>query len=169
VNPAYEVSHGVENVPFGPLDLNVPSHRRGVHKLSSVGHTLAAYRTLPEGWHTTPEDEYTDRHMWRQFLAQPGLRAHNSGQPTFLYFERGSHPGWPTERRLVDLRYWAAIAEDEKRLDEYRKLALERLLNERLSLWRKLQRARVTWRSRLEARLRKLATPLSKPVKRPRW
>ncbi|MEO0731486.1 MAG: glycosyltransferase family A protein, partial [Bacteroidota bacterium] len=76
VNPDYEMHYGVANVPFGPLNLELPAHRRGVHRLSAVGHSLVAYQALPEGWRTTPEAEYTDRHMWRQFLAQPGLRAY---------------------------------------------------------------------------------------------
>jgi len=34
------------------------------------------YRKLPDGWRTTPEDNYSDVYMWEQFLSHSdvGLR-----------------------------------------------------------------------------------------------
>jgi GalNAc5-diNAcBac-PP-undecaprenol beta-1,3-glucosyltransferase len=75
--------------------------------LSFAGHTLGMYRRLPFGWRTTPEDEPTDRYMWRQFLAQRDCRTATSTEPTILYFKRGDHPGWPVEQRLRELEMWS--------------------------------------------------------------
>lgn len=97
----------------GPrCDLERPAHRSFVAKrhsafgLSSVGHTLAAYRRLPHGWRTTPSDFKTDHYMWMQFLNDPGCRAASVPRPTVLYFHRGEHPGWATARRLEELLLW---------------------------------------------------------------
>lgn len=170
VSREQELSFGLSNVPLGELDLNLAWHRHGVHKLSAVGHTLAAYRALPVGWRTTPQEEYTDRHMWRQFLAQPGLRAYNCEVPSFLYFERDGHPGWPTEKRLVELKKWWAIIEQEDAFSRHQQLALRRLLNERLSIWQDMQATkRASLRYRLQRKIQKLASRGSKPVKQPRW
>jgi hypothetical protein len=40
--------------------------------LSSVGHSLAAYRALLFGWRTTPRGIWTDLYMWQQFLEHRG-------------------------------------------------------------------------------------------------
>lgn len=41
---------------------------------TEAGYRLSAYRALPEGWSPAPETVWTDLHMWRKFLRQPGLR-----------------------------------------------------------------------------------------------
>jgi hypothetical protein len=74
--------------------------------LSFVGHTLEMYRKLPYGWRTTPTEIFTDHYMWQQFLALRECRATSSDRPTILYLPRGGHPGWPVERRLVELAAW---------------------------------------------------------------
>ena len=75
--------------------------------LSFVGHTLDAYRRLPDGWRTTPEGTATDRYMWSQFLDQPWVTVATSPMPTVLYFKRGGHPGLATAERLVLLDAWS--------------------------------------------------------------
>lgn len=75
--------------------------------MSTVGHRLAAYRTLPEGWRTTPPQHKTDHYMWNQFLAQAGLSACSSDRPTVLYFDRGGPDGWPPEQRRAELLAWS--------------------------------------------------------------
>jgi hypothetical protein len=111
-----------------------PKVRLGAHKLSSVGHTLAAYRALPEGWRTTPNDQATDRYMWRQFLSNPELRVFHDPYPTFLYFKRGNHPGWPTIKRLEELKEWSAVMEDPERWEEARIRAMGNCLSELINL-----------------------------------
>lgn len=41
---------------------------------SVAGYRLAAYRRLVHGWQPAPTDVWSDLHMWRAFLATPGLR-----------------------------------------------------------------------------------------------
>jgi glycosyltransferase involved in cell wall biosynthesis len=38
-----------------------------------AGYRLDAYRRLPVGWAPAPPEIWTDLHMWRKFLAQPGI------------------------------------------------------------------------------------------------
>ncbi len=45
--------------------------------LSCSGHTLAAYRRLPHGWRTTPDNVPTDLYMFQQFLVHR-LRARSA-------------------------------------------------------------------------------------------
>jgi len=88
---------------------------RQIRHLSSVGHTLQAYKSLPYGWRTTPlEEQYTDIYMWNQFLEIKETRASIIPVPTILYFNRGDHPGLPTPQRAKELETWYGklIAED---------------------------------------------------------
>ncbi|HWV57609.1 MAG TPA: glycosyltransferase family 2 protein [Longimicrobiales bacterium] len=96
-------------------DLGNPRYRRRVAhdlypecglRLSNVGHTLEAYRRLPEGWRETPRGKYTDYWMWRKFLRQADIRTITIPRATLLYFKRDHHPGWPVEQRLEELRRW---------------------------------------------------------------
>ena len=86
--------------------------RLGAHKLSSVGHTLAAYRRLPEGWRTTPAGVATDGYMWRQFIEHGGITMYNDPYPTYLYFKRGDHPGMPSAERAAELRRYVEITQE---------------------------------------------------------
>lgn len=83
-----------------------PPRQRESRKLSTVGHTLAAYHRLPEGWTTTPGKLATDVYMCGKFLSQPDVRAVTVPRATVLYFKRGGHPGWPVEQRRDELRRW---------------------------------------------------------------
>jgi len=76
-------------------------------KLSSISHTLELYNSLPNGWRTTPEDQGTDLYMAAQILNSPNCKLLlNITPPSFLYFQRGRHPGWPVEKRLPELKSW---------------------------------------------------------------
>lgn len=80
---------------------------------SCEGHTLEIYRKLPFGWRTTPEDQYTDRYMWEQFLTFPECKAYCGLEPTVLWFKRGDHPGLSTAERKNLLIKWLKIMEDK--------------------------------------------------------
>ena len=98
-----------------PLDLR-HNHRRwafanakaprGGMPLSTVGHTLDAYRRLREGWSETPRSDATDTYMWQKFLRDASVRATTIARPTLLYFSRDAHPGWPVPRRREELLRW---------------------------------------------------------------
>lgn len=74
--------------------------------LSFCGHTLSAYRTLPEGWSTAPEGVPTDLHMWRQFLLQETIRAKTVFRITALGFAAPLRKGWTLDQRLEELDQW---------------------------------------------------------------
>lgn len=81
---------------------------------SGAAHTLDAYKRLPEGWATTPDDEFTDAHMWRKFFRQPWVRTATCFRPTFLYFWRGGFPGPPVEERATELLHWEDCMKRER-------------------------------------------------------
>lgn len=124
---------GMQIVPFGPLgEPDTPQKKLGAFKLSSVGHSLKAYKELPYGWRKTPVGQFTDRYMWRQFLAQPGIQMLNYHVPTFLYFNRGRHPGMPTTERKVELVAWNKVILDLEAWETAANQAMINTLNQRM-------------------------------------
>lgn len=75
--------------------------------LSCGAHTLELYRSLPEGWRTTPEGTFTDLYMWQQILAAPGSRAVSGTTPTVLHFPSSARNGWNETQRLAELDGWS--------------------------------------------------------------
>lgn len=73
-----------------------------------AGHTLAGYRNLPHGWHPAPPDLQTDLHMWRQWLAEPGMRFCSVTVASTLHLPTSRRTDWSMERRLEEMDYWAA-------------------------------------------------------------
>lgn len=143
------------------LDLSVPFHREAVIEgrqtpsLSVTGHTLDAYRRLPHGWRTTPEDVHTDSWMWRQFLAEDWVRAASGRVPTVVHLPSPARRDWPLEKRLEELeRYERAIADPGWRVG-YVEAVLEKIVEEDAWFWAhadSLQR----WGEGLEAQLREI-------------
>ncbi len=71
------------------------------------GHTLAAYRRLPGGWHTVPEETpAADLHLWQQFLAQPWCRARTAMVPTGLCSQTHLRPSLAVAERARELAAW---------------------------------------------------------------
>jgi len=128
------------------LDVDLAGYRRGdpsqrqLPVMSSVAHSLASYRRLPFGWRTTPEGIYTDCYMWQQFLDEDWCRAQRSSWPTLLYFNRGSHPGWPSAQRGEELQRWHARLSDVDAQRRFRADAMRELATP-------ANRARQAWRS----------------------
>jgi hypothetical protein len=71
-----------------------------------VGHTLEAYRSLPEGWAPAPKDSHSDLHMWRKWLRQPGLKMFSSPEVTTLSIAQVSRPGMMPQDRDEELERW---------------------------------------------------------------
>lgn len=120
---------------FGPAS-EAPKKfvHRGNAALSSVGHTLAFYQQLPYGWRTTPEGQYTDVYMWKQFLAHPQCHAYSHDEATMLYFKRGNFPGAPVSEREKELKRWSEKISTEKGIEAIKKEALKGLMHDRLRL-----------------------------------
>lgn len=80
---------------------------------STFGHTMAAYRALPEGWATTPEGEWTDLTMFRKFMRHDALRGRSGTWPTAVTFPTPPRAGWPLEQRLAELATWETLLGDD--------------------------------------------------------
>lgn len=159
-------------------DLRTPAGRRpdragpGLVPLSFAGHTLDAYRRLPWGWRTAPPGRSTDRHMWEQFLAEPWVRVASSPTPTVLTFQRGSHPGWSTPRRLEILESWTARLDAPLGPETIRSEVLDALWihwaeGRRSALAAEARRPAARYR-RLSIRARKLARRIRRRASLPR-
>ena len=97
--------------------------------LSSIGHTLDAYRDLEEGWATTPPDELTDVYMWRKFLRRPDYNAQLVARPTVLWFLTGV---WKTpDNREPGLAHWSARISETDWCSERWKIAFRSSLHSR--------------------------------------
>jgi hypothetical protein len=107
--------------------------------LSVVGHTLAIYRALPDGWRTTPRPTPTDLYMWQQFLEVPGIRFAGSSRPTVVHFADPARRDWTPAQRLSELERWSEFLASER---------WRRQLGP--ALWRRTDKAT----QRLERRLR---------------
>ncbi|MFO0702347.1 MAG: glycosyltransferase family A protein [Candidatus Andersenbacteria bacterium] len=99
-------------------DLQLPFYRSHILtstnrvSLSSMAHTLAAYRRLPHGWRTTPPGTPTDQYMLQQFLAEPWVRAVSGTTPTTLHFGSPERTNLTHEQRLEELARWSARLRD---------------------------------------------------------
>jgi GalNAc5-diNAcBac-PP-undecaprenol beta-1,3-glucosyltransferase len=133
---------------LGRIDLSLEWYRHqllagiGHLPLSTVGHTLEAYRRLSHGWRTTPPGIATDVYMWRQFLADPACRASSAYRLTVYNFASAERPDWSIEERVEELDRWiAAMAEPG-----WQERALADLLSEtsrdRLAVWSLYEDAR---------------------------
>ena len=87
-----------------------------------AGHTLDAYRRLPFGWQTKPNDIWSDLYMWRQWLEQPWLEVGTFPYPTTLAFPSPWRRAMAPENRRVELEYWfekSRHAEFRSRVESY--------------------------------------------------
>jgi hypothetical protein len=73
---------------------------------SCFAHTLAAYHRLPEGWATTPDNHWTDLHMFRKFFANDSLGGTSGLAPTAATFPTPPRKDWSSEQRLAELDAW---------------------------------------------------------------
>ena len=112
------------------VDLTLPFYRReiladrdGIH-LSATAHTLALYRSLAEGWTTTPPGTATDRYMLRKLLRHPGCRCRSSASLTVLAFPASLRQGWTAADRLPELLTWRERVAGEEGLSKLNELVL---------------------------------------------
>jgi hypothetical protein len=76
--------------------------------LTTMAHTMAAFRRLPYGWRTTPPGIPTDHYMIRQFLECPEMRFAACHLPTALNFPSPWRIGWSIRQRQTELASWAS-------------------------------------------------------------
>ena len=110
--------HTDDTVITWNVDLAIPYYRELIINsenripLACGAHTMEMYRRLPDGWNTTPDDVYTDLHMWRKFLRHPECRAVSSGRPTVVHFPSAWRTDRPLQQRLAELERWARSVAD---------------------------------------------------------
>ena len=75
--------------------------------LSGFTHTTAAYRSLAEGWTTTPREYFTDQYMILKFLAGPECRFSLAPLPTVLHFPSSQRNEFSTLDRVTELEKYA--------------------------------------------------------------
>lgn len=139
----------------------------GAISLSNVAHTRKLYHDLPFGWRTTPEDEYTDVYMWKQFMAHPDCNAWSHTKPTILYFKRGDFPGKSVEKREKELSVWSKKIKNEADIQRIKDEAFQGLLNDRLQLRFRLRSYFLLKGYTLSEALQKAFQKVSNLLKRP--
>ena len=77
--------------------------------LSFAAHSLDAYRRLPEGWATSPDNRTTEHWMWHKFVRQAWCRVKCPPVPVALHFPAPERASWSDERLAGELRGWAEI------------------------------------------------------------
>lgn len=122
---------------YGPASENDPKLvESGRISLSNAAHTLAMYHKLPYGWRTTPEGQFTDQYMWKQFMEHPECNAFSHTEPTTLYFGRGHYPGASVAERKKELVAWFPKLKDYNSIEKIKEEAFRGLLLQRLQLLR---------------------------------
>lgn len=88
---------------------------------SCAGHTLAAYRRLPDGWQPAPLDVSPDTNMWRQFATSGACRIAATSRVTVVRFpSAGERKQLSQDDRLAELdRWWRFVHEPRARADIY--------------------------------------------------
>jgi hypothetical protein len=77
------------------------------------GHTLEAYRRLPEGWAPTPVGIYPDLHMWRKFLRMNEFRFATCPAITAIALPGHVRGHMSLAERARETGVWAARVRDE--------------------------------------------------------
>lgn len=72
--------------------------------MACAGHTLEAYRRLPRGWETTPDDfPWIDLYLWRKFLEAPWCRSASTMVPTAICTQSHKRPTMTDDERTAEL------------------------------------------------------------------
>jgi len=100
---------------------------------TQAGYRLETYRRLPVGWSPAPPDLWTDLHMWRKFLALPGIRTGTRIAITSLQFPALHRRDWTLERRIEEMKYWVGFLADPRRRDRISQGVLSNLMRGELT------------------------------------
>jgi glycosyltransferase involved in cell wall biosynthesis len=73
---------------------------------TECGYRLSAYRNLTQGWSPAPDGIWTDLHMWRKFLAAPGLRFATRYTVTSLHFPASPRKETSAQQRAGEIELW---------------------------------------------------------------
>ena len=89
------------------------------------GHTLAAYRRLPGGWHTIPERTVAaDLHMWQQFLRERWCTARTAMVASGLCSQTHLRPTLTNTARAEELAAWTHRMSEPGFAEQFQRTAL---------------------------------------------
>lgn len=100
-----------------PTDLSDPeavawhlrTPRRNATSLTGTAHRRSTYLGLPEGWTTTPADEWPDHHMWKKFFRMAGFRGATHPEMTAVQLPTSSGRELADQaKRAAELAKWRA-------------------------------------------------------------
>ena len=111
-----------------PADRARLSYGSDGFSLANTGHTLEAYRRLPEGWRTTPAGIATDVYMWLQFLEQSWCRYASHPWPTVVHFISPLRRDMSLAERRAEIAAWAPRFADAKARAKLIQTALQPVL-----------------------------------------
>lgn len=100
---------------------------KSLFSLSGLTHTTAAYRSLAEGWTTTPCDYFTDQYMILKFLAHQELRFSLAPLPTVLHFPSSQRKNFLTDVRVAELDKYSREFSSLEQWNEFRLGLLDNL------------------------------------------
>ena len=91
------------------VEWHLKSPRRNATSLTGTAHRRSTYLDLPEGWTTTPADEWPDHYMWKKFFRMDGFRGATHGEMTALQLPTSSgREQVDPEHRVEELAGWAS-------------------------------------------------------------
>ena len=100
--------------------------------LASGGHTLAAYRRLPRGWHPAPIGINSDLFFWLLFLDQSWCRYASFKWPTVVHLSSVMRRNWPPASRVAELSAIAPLIQDAAKRSRMIRDALQPCLDKTL-------------------------------------
>jgi glycosyltransferase involved in cell wall biosynthesis len=109
--------------------------------ITSAGFRLSTYHRLPVGWAPAPTDVWTDLHMWRKFLALPGIACATRIAVTSLNFPTPHRQDWPLEKRRDEMKDWADRIKDPRARDQIAQQIFQRWAKATLN-WKR-ERAKI--------------------------
>ncbi|MCB1475821.1 MAG: glycosyltransferase family 2 protein [Rhodobiaceae bacterium] len=98
---------------------------RNIAGLTTVAHTLAAYRSLPEGWSPAPVGIFTDLYMWRKFLSDPSCRVRTGDRITSLHLPRALRRNLSADQCLRELALWFELIKAPETMARIRQVTFE--------------------------------------------
>jgi len=141
--------HPDETVSTWNVDLALPVYRQELLQgrnripLSAGAHTLACYRSLPEGWAAAPPGIPTDLHMWQKFLRMDGCKFRAGTFPTVLVFPDSRRRSMNHRERVAELHLWDGKLREAEGAAALERQVLEQKTHESNSLDSTLLAARL--------------------------
>lgn len=116
-------THSLEDPYWRTIAINGKS----LFSLSGFTHTTTAYRSLAEGWATTPREYFTDQYMILKFLARQELRFSLAPLPTVLHFPSSQRNNFLTDVRVAELDKYSREFSSLEQWNEFRLGLLDNL------------------------------------------